>query len=379
MKIMQRLYLLISAIIIGIPSLYGQDKQIKVGAPFLNITPDARSAGYGDQGAATTPDNFSQFWNPAKYIFTEKSYGAAYSYTPWLKNIANDIALHSLSGFYKFDNNQVVSASLRYFSIGEIPLRSESGQDPGGQALVAKPNEFAFDVAYSRKLGESFSTSVTFRYFRSDLTGGVSIPDIQGITDIKTASSFAADIAAYYFRQLGKGELAVGGSISNIGPKISYSKDGDKSFIPTNLRIGARYTLPVGQKSKISALLETAKLLVPTPDIDQNGKDKNADKSVVSGIFSSFADAPGGFKEEMNEFVYSAGLEYTYANTLALRSGYFNENKEKGNRKFFTFGLGVTYNIFTIDASYLVPSSSGSNSPLDNTFRFSLGIQMPTK
>ncbi|WP_320052221.1 type IX secretion system outer membrane channel protein PorV [uncultured Acetobacteroides sp.] len=365
-----RPFFLFGSFLISASNLFGQDNQISVGAPFLTITPDARAAGYGDQGAATSPDNNSQYWNPAKYAFANGKYGGSYSFTPWLKNITDDISLHYLSGYYKVDDKQTVSASLRYFSLGNITF---TGND-GNITTDFKPNEFSIDVAYSRKLAESLSASIAFRYLRSDLTGNNAIPDLN--IDTKAASAFAADIALYYQKVVGQNEYALGVNISNIGPKVSYSNVGEKSFIPTNLRVGVRYTRCVGEKSKVSGLLETSKLLVPTPDIE-NGVDKNANKGVLDGIFSSFGDAPGGFKEELKEFVYSIGAEYSYANTIALRAGYFHEAETKGNRKFYTFGFGINYKMFIIDASYLAPSNGGRNNPLDNTFRFSLGFQIP--
>lgn len=370
-----RTFFLFGSFLISVSNLFGQDNQINVGAPFLNITPDARAAGYGDQGAATSPDNNSQYWNPAKYAFANGRYGGSYSFTPWLKNITDDINLHYLSGFYKVDNKQTVSASLRYFSLGNISFRDVNGNN----TTDFKPNEFSIDVAYSRKLAESLSASIAFRYLRSDLTGNNAIPDLN--IDTKAASAFAADIAIYYQKVVGQNEYALGVNISNIGPKISYSNVGEKSFIPTNLRIGVRYTRSIGEKNKISGLLETSKLLVPTPNYKKddmgNTYDANANKGIIDGIFSSFGDAPGGFNEELKEFVYSIGAEYSYANIIALRTGYFHESEMKGNRKFYTFGFGINYKMFTIDASYLVPSSGGRNNPLDNTFRFSLGFQIP--
>ncbi|TCN70088.1 type IX secretion system outer membrane channel protein PorV [Acetobacteroides hydrogenigenes] len=367
---MFRPFLLLGSLLVLSSNLFGQDSQINMGAPFLTITPDARSAGYGDQGVASSPDNSSQYWNPAKYSFSNSKYGGSYSFTPWLNNIADDINLHFLSGFYRFDDKQTVSASLRYFSLGNISFRD----DFGNVTSDFKPNEFAIDLAYSRKLTESFSAAIAFRYLRSDLMGSNAIPDLN--VETKAASAFAADIALYYQKRADKNEYALGVNISNIGPKISYSDVGEKSFIPTNLRIGARYTRTIGEKSKISGLLETSKLLVPSPNIE-NGIDKNADKGVIDGIFSSFGDAKGGFSEELKEFVYSIGAEYSYANIFALRTGYFHEAETKGNRKFYTFGVGINYKAFTVDASYLIPSSGGRNNPLDNTFRFSIGVQIP--
>lgn len=358
-----RTFLIWTFLVFSSTSIFAQEAP-KVGAPFLKIAPDARSAGYGDQGAATVPDNNSQFWNPAKYIFSDYKTGASYTFTPWLRNSADDMNLHFLSGFYKIDDRQAVSASLRYFSLGSIPFTDISGnlmQD-------VKANEFAIDVAYSRKFSENLSSSVAFRYIRSDLTGSSN-------EQYKAGSVFAADVALYYQKKLEINEIAFGVNISNLGPKISYSTDGEKSFIPTNLRLGARYTFNLNEQNKLSLLAETSKLLVPTPNI-KNGIDKNADKTVLEGIFSSFGDAPGGFSEEMKEFVYSLGAEYTYAKTVSLRTGYFHEAETKGNRKYFTFGLGANYKSFIFDVAYLVPTSSGNNSPLANTLRFSVGFKL---
>lgn len=363
-----RTFLFCAFLVLSSTGIFAQDNQVKIGAPFLIIAPDARSAGYGDQGAATSADNNSQFWNPAKYIFSGSSTGASYTFTPWLKNSADDINLHFLSGFYKIGDKQAVSASLRYFSLGTIPFTDISGNKTGEFGA----NEFALDAAYSRKLSENLSAAVSFRYLRSDLTGNNASTSTY---ETKAASTFAADIALYYQRKLEVNEVAFGVNISNLGTKISYSDNGEKSFIPSNLRLGARYTFNISELHKLSLLAETSKLLVPTPKYE-NGVDKNADKTVLEGIFTSFGDAPGGFKEEMKEFVYSLGAEYTYAKTISLRSGYFHEAQSKGNRKYFTFGLGANYKSFIFDIAYLVPTNSGSNNPLDNTLRFSVGFQM---
>ena len=371
-----RLFLIIGVLGFSASNVKSQESnQIIVGAPFLTIAPDSRAAGYGDQGAATNADNNSQFWNPAKYPFTQYKGGATYTYTPWLKNIADGINLHSIAGFYKFNDKQAISASVRYFTIGEIPINDEMGNNFGN--AVMKPNDFAVDLGYSRKLSDNFSAAIVFRFLRSDLTGGSSVPSIGGVAiDSKAASSVAADIAVYYNKiYTSKNVLAFGLTISNLGPKISYSDNGDKIFIPTNLRIGGRYTFNIGEKNQLSALLETTKLLVPTPDY-KDGINVNADKTVLEGIFSSFGDAPGGFSEEMKEFTYSVGLEYALYNTFMARTGYFHESKMKGNRQFVTFGIGAKYRVFEIDAAYLVPTSSGNTSPLDNTFRFSVGVQL---
>lgn len=318
-------------------------------------------------------DNNSQFWNPSKYITASYNGGVSYTYTPWMKNVTDDIALHNIAGFYKINSKQAISASLRYFSLGNIVFRD----DAGSQTSTFKPNEFAIDFAYSRKLSENLSGAVAFRYFRSDLVGNNSIPNLN--IETQAASAVAADISMLYTKQLGKNDLAVGLNISNIGPKISYSSDGEKSFIPTNLRLGARYTLNLQPNAKLSFLTETTKLLVPSPNYTTEGSityDKNSDKTVLEGIFSSFGDAQGGFKEEMKEFTYSLGAEFAYSDFFALRTGYFHEAESKGNRKFITFGLGLMYHFTSFDFSYLVPTAGGSKSPLDNTFRFSVGIKL---
>lgn len=347
--------------------------QIEIAAPFLTITPDSRAAGFGDQGAATTADNNSQFWNPAKYLFASYKGGVSYTYTPWLKNVASGINLHNIAGFYKVDGRQAVSASLRYFSIGDIPIWDINGN----VVKEFKPNEFAVDLAYSRKLSEHLSGSVAFRFIRSDLTGGISIPNVSGNAgESNSVSSVAADVALYYQRVLANNnEFALGLNLSNLGPKVSYSSSSEKAFIPATFRLGGRYTFNLNAQNKISALIETSKLMVPSPNY-KNGVNTNADKTVLEGVFSSFGDAPGGFSEELKEFTYSIGAEYYYANRFGVRTGYFHESQMKGNRKFFTFGVGVNYNIFAIDLAYLAPTNSGSNNPLGNTIRFTVGAQI---
>lgn len=366
--------LLFGAITFSTTNTNAQENAIKIGAPFLTITPDARAAGYGDQGVATSADNNSQYWNPAKFVTSDYYTGISYTNTPWLKNVADGINLHYLSGFYKFKDKQTISASLRYFSLGDISFRDKDGN----LTNTFKPNEFAIDVAYARMLSENLSTSITFRYLRSDLTGSSSVPDLS--MDLKAASSFAADIAVYYVKKLDTKEIALGASISNIGTKISYSNIGDKSFIPTNLRLGARYTFAIGAKNKFSILAETAKLLVPTPNIvtDSNGNtyDKNADKTVLDGIFGSFSDAPGGFSEEMKEFVYSLGVECQIQDLVSLRTGYFHESEMKGNRKYITAGFGLKYKFASFDFAYLFPTSSSGSNPFENTLRFAVGFQL---
>lgn len=367
-------YLFLGLILLMSVSVNAQkDGRIEIAAPFLTITPDSRAAGFGDQGAATTADNNSQFWNPSKYLFTSYKGGVSYTYTPWLKNVANGINLHNIAGFYKVDNMQAVSASLRYFSLGDITFRDVNGD----VVNEFKPNEFAIDVAYSRKLSSYLSGSVAFRFLRSDLTGGTSIPNISGNAgNSKSASSVAADIALYYERTLANSnEFALGLNLSNLGPKVSYSSSSEKAFIPATFRLGGRYTINLDARNKISALVETSKLMVPSPNY-KNGVNVNADKTVLEGVFSSFGDAPGGFSEELKEFTYSIGTEYYYANQIGVRAGYFHESQIKGNRKFFTFGIGAKCNAYTADVAYLVATGGGSSNPLSNTIRFTVGAQI---
>lgn len=346
---------------------------IRVAAPFLTIAPDSRAAGYGDQGVASNADNNSQYWNPAKYIFTNTKGGFSITYTPWLKNLINGISLSNLSGYVKVGDNQSVSASLRYFSLGEVEFTDNSNT----LQKRFKPNELALDAAYSRRLNDILSSSIGFRYISSNLTGAYALDAVE----TKKASSFAADIALYLEKPISMGyndaEVAFGMSISNIGSKVSYSNDANsKSFLPTTMRIGGRYSIVANRMHKISGLIETSKLLVPSPEYDEQGNNLNAQKSVVSSIFSSFGDAPGGMKEELNEFTFSLGAEYTFNNTFSLRAGSFTESKNKGNRKFFTVGGGLKYNLLVLDIAYLVPTSNGANNPLANTFRITIGTEL---
>jgi len=339
---------------------------IRVAAPFLTITPDSRAAGYGDQGVASSPDNNSQYWNPAKYIFAETKGGFSFTYTPWLKNIINGVSLSNIAGYYRIDESQSISASLRYFSLGEVEFTDNTNT----LQKQFKPNEFAFDGAYSRRLNDMLSSAISFRYISSNLTGGYT----QDAVETKKASSFAADISLYYSQALGRyndGDVAFGLSISNIGSKVAYSNNENaKSFLPTTLRIGGRYTATASRIHRISGLVEVAKLLVPTPKYDEQGTNINGDKDVLGGIFSSFSDMPGGFS-------FSLGAEYSFNNLLSIRAGSFSESKSKGDRKFFTVGGGLKYNLFVLDVSYLIPTSNnGTSNPLANTFRISIGTEL---
>jgi len=347
--------------------------------PYLTIAPDSRGGAMGDLGAATSPDVNSQNWNAAKFAHIKEKAGVTISFTPWLRNIVNDINLGYLAGFYKFDEKQTVSASLRYFSLGEVVFRN----DVGDYVRTAKPNEFSIDAGYSRLLSDYFSGAVVLRFIRSDISGG------SGITDeYNPGYSFAADLGFYYQHPLSiakqNGEIAWGVNFSNLGTKISYTEGSDKQFIPANLRLGARYTLTIDEYNSISAAFDLSKLLVPTPPLYYNDStDADGNQVVQYGRkpptslplswIQSFYDAPGGFNEEMKEIMYSIGLEYWYRNQFAMRAGYFHESESKGNRKYFAAGIGLKLNVFFIDFSYLI-STSGRSNPLANTMRFTLGF-----
>ncbi len=356
---------------------------INTAAPSLSIAPDARGGGMGDVGAATLPDVYSQYWNPAKYAFTTSKSGFSVSYTPWLQKLVNDIYLANVTGYYKFgaDNNQALSASLRYFSIGDVPI---TFNDETTSSYSISPYEMALDVAYSRKLTETFSMGVAFRYIRTDY----SYAGTEGGDAIVPGNTIAADISGYNesYVMLGQTEalLGLGFNVSNIGNKISTDGGNNYAYIPTNLRLGASLTYPMDDYNTIAFSADINKLLVPTPpvqgddestsDYEQRVYDYNNKNSAVSGIFKSFTDAPGGMKEELQEVMLSAGVEYNYNKQFSLRGGYFNENQNKGNRKYFTFGAGFKLNVFQLDASYLV--STAQTNPLDQTFRFSISFDM---
>jgi hypothetical protein len=351
---------------------------ITTAVPFLAITPDSRAGGMGDAGVATTPDVNSQHWNPAKYVFMESDMGIGLSYSPWLRALVDDINLAYLSGYKKIDDVQAVSASLRYFSLGDIVFTSEIGEFQGQQ----NPNEFSIDLGYSRKLSEVFSGAVAIRYIRSDLTGG------QLVNGVPTyaGNSYAADVGFYYineFRANRKDNIfSAGINIQNIGAKISYTEGEVKDFIPTMLKLGAAYTMELDEYNTFSFSGELNKLLVPTPPADSTDYSDgiiykggiNSDIGVIEGIFKSFADAPGGFKEELQEITFSVGVEYWYNKQFALRAGYFYEHENKGNRKYITAGAGLKLNVFALDFAYLLPTQR--NHPLENTLRFSLSFDI---
>lgn len=362
---------------IDIGELTGGLNALRVGVPFLIIAPDSRAGAMGDAGVASTPDVHSQHWNPAKYAFIDKQFGVSLSYTPWLRNLINDINLSYLAGYYRLDDQQVISGTLLYFSMGDITFTNETGQT----MTTHNPNEFALDAAYSRKFSDKIGGSIAFRYIRSDLTGGFSQ---QGQASAKAGSSVASDVSVYYQTPISfdnkDHEMALGLNISNIGNKISYNDDATKDFIPINMRLGGRFTFNMDMYNSISLLIDGNKLLVPTPPLydpeDEGviiaGMDPNV--SVTEGIIQSFYDAPGGFKEEIHEFSIAAGVEYWYSKQFAIRAGYFDEHATKGNRKYFTIGAGLKYNVFNLDFAYLVPRAGQAN-PLANTVRFTLGFE----
>lgn len=358
--------------------IYAQDETynpINTALPSLTIAPDARGGGMGDVGAATLPDIYSQYWNPAKYAFNYSKAGVSLSYTPWLRKLIGDIYLGYVSGFYKFgeEDNQSISASIRYFSIGEIDIYNENQQF---QMQVA-PSELAFDIAYSRKLSETFAGSVALRYMRADYTTG------SEDGNESPGNAYAADIAGYNesYVVLNNAEclLGLGFNISNIGTKISTDGGASNYFIPTNMRLGASLTYPLDDYNTFAVSADINKLLVPSFQIE-DGEDQNTalqrynDMNPISGIFKSFSDAPGGFKEELKEITLSLGAEYTYNNQFSIRGGYFHENEFKGNRKYFTVGAGFKMSSFQLDAAYLV--STAASNPLDQTIRFSLSFDM---
>jgi hypothetical protein len=366
-------------------SLLGQINTITTSVPFLQIAPDTRAGGMGDYGVATTPDPNSIHWNPAKLAFIEKTGGFSVSYTPWLHALVNDISLAYLSGYKKLKGDQAIAASLLYFSLGDIDFTDEVGD----KYASFNPNEWAFDVAYSRKLGENFSGGIALRYIYSNLTGGVAIS--HNTIQTHAGKSVAADLSGYYRKDIEvsdkKALLAFGLNISNIGSKISYTDSKQKDFIPTNFRLGSNLKVDIDQYNSISFGVDVNKLLVPTPPVylktstgadsldGNNNKIVAAGKdptniSVASALFSSWTDAPAGFKEELKEFTYSVGTEYWYDKQFAIRAGYFHEAATKGNRKFFTIGAGIRYNVFGFDFAYLIPTTT--RNPLENTLRFTL-------
>ena len=362
-----------------------QSTVITTGVPFLLIAADARAAGMGDIGVATSVDAFSQQWNQAKYAFSESKSGIAVSYTPYLSKLVNDIFLGNVTYYNRINERSAFAASFKYFSLGEIELV----QDEFSEALLAKPNELTIDASYSLRLANQFSMAVGLRYLRSDLK-------IQALDNsAQAASSVAVDISGFYQSEENaydsfNGRTRLGFAIQNLGPKIKYDDGGRENFLPTNLRLGGGFDFIFDEYNTLGITAEVTKLLVPTPpilgflDLDGNGKQandgseptyivegKSQDVTFVKGMFQSFNDAPGGFSEELKEFTWALGAEYKYQDSFAFRLGYFNESEDKGARKFFALGAGFKYTTINIDLSYLF-SASKIQSPLENTLRFSL-------
>ena len=354
---------------------------ITTGVTSLSITPDARGASMGDIGAATDPDENSQYWNPSKYAFAFSSAGVSLSYTPWLRKLVNDIALINAAGYWKIGSgdNQAVSASLRYFTLGEVNLTDGEGNTTSS----VNPYEMSVDVGYSRKLSESYSMGVALRYIYSNL----GFSDESSAETTSGASAFAADISGYLttYPIIGRNECqwSFGWNISNIGSKVSYNGGEDPSFLPTNLKLGTTFNFPLADYHNLALSVDLNKLLVPTKprssDYDNNEEYELAvqdweDMSPITGIFKSFSDAPGGFKEELREINYSIGAEYNFNYQFFLRAGYYHESAYKGNRQYFGIGAGFWLNVIKIDAAYTIATSASS--PLDQTLRFTISFDM---
>lgn len=374
---------------------YSNDTRvITTGVPFLLIASDARAAGMGDMGVATSADAYSQQWNPSKYAFSEVKSGIGISYTPYLSKLVNDIFLGNVTYFNRIDERSAFAASFKYFSLGEI----EIVQDEFSEALIEKPNELTIDASYSLRLADQFSMGIGLRYLRSDLR-------IQAVdANASAASTFGVDITGFYQSEEEaydsfNGRWRAGFAIQNLGPKLKYDDAGRENFIPTNLRLGGGFDFILDEYNSVAVTAEITKLLVPTPPIlgreiefvDNNGngtyeededdfvsetddviiEGQSTDVNFLKGVFQSFGDAPGGFSEELKEFTWALGAEYKYQDSFGLRLGYFNESEEKGARKFFSLGAGFKYTTINIDVSYLF-SASKVQSPLENTLRFSL-------
>jgi hypothetical protein len=349
------------------PPVTGQQASqiITTSVPFLLVSPEARGAAMGDVGVATSPDASSAHWNPAKYAFIEKDFGASVSYSPWLRNIIPDMSLSYLTGYYRLRKQDVVAASIRYFSLGQLQLTDAQGRQQG----LSDPREFAFDLTYSRQLSKRFSMGVTARLFQSNLATTI------GSGNQATATSAAVDISMFY----SKPNIMVGGlnttwawgmNLSNIGPKLTYVNRNSQDYIPTNLRLGTSWTADFDEYNRLTVALDANKLLVPTPKRDGVTPQQDTDKSLIGAIGSSLTEAPDGFGEKLREMQISFGVEYWYSKLLAIRAGYFYEDALKGNRKYFTIGGGLRYQTFGLDFVYMLPQAQ--NHPLADTFRFTL-------
>ena len=382
MKLKQKLAALLFAALITLPAA-AQEKQDMFRPETSSVTsqsiaPDARAGGMGDIGAATDPDVVSQYWNPAKYPFTISRAGVSLNYTPWLRRLVSDMDLAYLSGYYRIGDYSAVSASLRYFSLGEVYTNTGETND---NSMTINPYEMSADVAYSIMLSETFSIAAAVRWIYSDLTYDYT-------SDTSPGSAFAVDLAAYYQNYVNIGQrecqLGLGLNMSNIGSKINFGGTDESEFIPANLRLGASLMIPLDEYNRLTIAADANKLLVPTVPKQEEGEDNSEyedrvhreynDISAIRGIFKSFGDAPGGFKEELQEIYYGVGAEYTYNDKFSLRAGYHHEAENKGNRKYFTVGAGFKMSVFQLDAGYVV--ATAKSNPLDQTLRFSLTFDM---
>lgn len=384
MKNSQRILLTLLLAVVS-AGVFAQDKMdmfnpVNTSVTSQMIAPDARAAGMGDVGVATDPDVNSQYWNPAKYPFCISRAGVSLNYTPWLRQLVSDMDLAYLSGYYRIGDYSAVSASLRYFSLGEVMTEYDSttGESSG---MTINPYEMSFDVAYSLMLSEKFSLAAAVRWIYSDLTHDYT-------DDTSPGSAFAADIACYYNDYINIGarecQLGIGLNISNIGSKISFGGSEDSEFIPTNMRLGFALMVPIDEYNRFTIAADANKLLVPTYPKLEDGESSEAydqrvqkeyyDVSSISGIFKSFGDAPGGFKEELQEINWSVGAEYVYNDKFTLRAGYHHESENKGNRKYFTVGAGFRMSAFSLDCGYVI--ATAKSNPLDQTLRFTLGFDM---
>ena len=350
---------------------------ISTGMPILLIAPDAVSSAMGDAGVASTPDLYSAHWNNAKFAFIEGDMGLSTTYTHWLRNLhVGDMNLLYLGGYYRINERSTAAASLTYFSLGDIDHTNGEGDIIG----TLHPNEFAFDATYALKLTDELALGASGRFILSDLTNGATVEDGSGHTQTNAAKSLAADVGLYYTTEVDHSQsVALGMFVSNLGAKLSYSDDdNNKEFLPANLRIGGRYTNVLDDYNKISILLDANKLLVPTPPLrnDTTNTINYNTIGVIQGALMSFNDAPGGMTEEWHEVQLSVGGEYWYANTFAVRAGYFYEHETKGGRQYITFGAGVKYNLFAFDMSYIVPTTKISTHPLSHTVRIQLSVDL---
>lgn len=365
---------------VRINELGGQSNPITVAVPFISFAPDSRGAAMGDAGVATAPDAYSVHWNNAKLAFIDYDMGFSFSYSPWLGNIVDDMSLNYLTFYKKINRDQTFGASLRYFDLGEIQLTDLNG-DPLG---IENPREAAIDATYARKLSENLSLGATGRFIWSNLSG-----NLTGAPDVRPGTSLAVDVGLYYTQPLAlpgiESDLSLGAHVSNIGQKITYTSESNEDFIPANLRLGAAWTGKLDPYNSLSFAFDVNKLMVPTPpqyQVDQDGQfvrdangnliiesGKDPNRPLLSGTFGSFSDAPGGFNEELKEFSLSIGAEYQYQDLFFVRAGYFSEHVDKGDRKYFTAGLGFRYQVFGLDFSYLIPQEQ--NHPLGDTLRLS--------